>query len=119
MAAKKKVIERSADASQTRPIMSPRAEPRVGTRERSSRSDEAAVRQLQLQIRDVEEFRSRIVAIERGDELKCRVRCRWKDEAETGRPGPYAPDLDDGVKVNIHPFQEAGLLAVREVIKKW
>jgi hypothetical protein len=83
------------------------------------RKDDAAVRQLQLQIEDVEEFRSRVEAIERGDELKYRVRCRWKGETETGRPGPYAPDVDDGVKVNIRPFQEAGLLAVREVIKKW
>ena len=56
--------------------------------------------------------------IERGDELRNRIRCRWKREEETGRPGPYAPDID-GVKVNIRPFQEAGLLAMKEVIKKW
>ena len=47
------------------------------------------------------------------DELRYRIRCRWKGEEATGRPGPYAPDVDDGVKVNIRPFQEAGLLAVR------
>jgi len=77
------------------------------------------VTQLQLQIEDVEEFRSRIEKIERGDELKYRIRCRWKGEEATGRPGPYAPDIDDGVKVNIRPFQEAGVLAVKQVIKKW
>jgi hypothetical protein len=27
--------------------------------------------------------------IERGDELKYRIRRRWKGEEETGRPGPY------------------------------
>jgi len=83
------------------------------------RKDESRARELQLQIEDVEEFRARIEAIERGDELKYRIRCRWKGEEATGRPGPYAPDIDDGVKVNIRPFQEAGLLAVKEVIKKW
>ncbi|MCC7107423.1 MAG: hypothetical protein IT307_19980 [Chloroflexi bacterium] len=77
------------------------------------------VSKLQLQIEDVEEFRGRLEKIERGDELKFRVRCRWKGEEAEGRPGPYAPDIDDGVKVNIRPFQEAGLLAVKEVIKKW
>jgi hypothetical protein len=41
----------------------------------------------------------------------------WKDEEATGRPGPYAPNIDDGVKVNIRPFQDAGVLAVEEVIK--
>ncbi len=84
-----------------------------------SRGDNQNASSIQLQIEDVEVFRSRIEAIERGDELKYRIRCRWKGEEETGRPGPYAPDIDDGVKVNIRPFQEAGLLAVKKVITKW
>lgn len=79
----------------------------------------AEVSSLQFKIEDVEELRSRIEQIERGDELKYRIRCRWKGEEEDGRPGPYDFDVDDGVKVNIRPFQEAGLLAVKEVIKKW
>jgi hypothetical protein len=79
----------------------------------------AEVSRLQLRIEDVEELCSRLEKIERGDELKYRFRCRWKGEEENGRPGPYTPDIDDGVKVNIRPVQEAGLLAVREVIKKW
>jgi hypothetical protein len=82
------------------------------------RKDEAAMRKLQAQIEDVDEFRDRIARIERGDDLKTRIRCRWKGEEEYGRPGPYAPDIDDGVKVNIRPFQELGLLAVK-VITKW
>ncbi len=85
-------------------------------RQRGATTD---VSRLQLQIEDVEEFRARLEKIERGDELKYRIRCRWKGEADTGRAGPYAPDIDDGVKVNIRPFQEAGLLVVNEVIKKW
>ncbi len=45
--------------------------------------------------------------------------CRWKGEETEGRPSPYAPDIDDGIKVNIPPFQETGLLSLKEVIKKW
>lgn len=82
------------------------------------RNDTAAVSDLQLAIEDVEAFRERIAAIERGDTLTDRVHCRWKDKEATGRPGPYAPDIDDGVKVNIRPFQENGLLAAK-VISKW
>lgn len=82
------------------------------------RNDSAAAQELRFQIEDVEEFRARLTAIEQGRELRHRIRCRWKGEEEEGRPGPYAPDLDDGVKVNIRPFQDTGLLA-REVIKKW
>lgn len=73
---------------------------------------------LQVQVEDVEAFRRQLEAIERGDELRDRIRCRWKDETAAGRPGPYAPDIDDGVKVNIRPFQEAGLLTAK-VISKW
>jgi hypothetical protein len=69
-------------------------------------------------IEDVEAFRATLERIERGDGPPYRIRCRWKGEDPDGRPGPYAPDLDDGVKVNIRPFQEAGLLA-KPVIRKW
>ena len=82
------------------------------------RKDDRAVSDLQLAIEDVEAFRSTLEAIERGSELKHRIRCRWKNETESGRPGPYAPDIDDGVKVNIRPFQESGLLPTK-VISKW
>ena len=71
-----------------------------------------------MAIEDVEAFRRTLEAIERGDELEHRIRCRWKNETEIGRPGPYTPDIDDGVKVNIRPFQESGLLAAK-VINKW
>jgi hypothetical protein len=82
------------------------------------RKDDRVVSDLQLAIEDVEAFRATLEGIERGTELKHRIRCRWKDETEAGRPGPYAPDIDDGVKVNIRPFQESGLLAAK-VINKW
>ena len=82
------------------------------------RQDAAAAEEFRFRIEDVEEFRDRISAIEEGRELRNRIRCRWKKEESEGRLGPYAPDLDDGVKINIRPFQETGLLA-RDVIKKW
>jgi hypothetical protein len=82
------------------------------------RGDSRNSEELRFHIEDAEEFRDRVLAIEEGRELRNRIRCRWKYEERDGRPGPYAPDLDDGVKVNIRPFQETGLLA-RDVIKKW
>ena len=81
--------------------------------------DPARASAHQEQIEQVEEFRAALARIERGETLKDRIRCRWKGESDDGRPGPYAPDIDDGVKVNLRPFQEARLLAVKEVIKKW
>lgn len=83
-----------------------------------SRGETTRVSELVAAIEDVEAFRQTIEAIERGDTLTDRIRCRWKDEKASGRPGPYAPDIDDGVKVNIRPFQENGLLPA-QVISKW
>jgi hypothetical protein len=83
-----------------------------------ARGETAKVSDLAAAIEDVEAFRQKIEAIERGDTLADRIRCRWKDEDAAGRSGPYAPDIDDGVKVNLRPFQENGLLAAT-VIKKW
>jgi hypothetical protein len=84
-----------------------------------TQNDAARVTQLQLKVDEIEDFRLRLERIERGDRLQDRIRCRWKNEEKEGRPGPYGPDIDDGVKVNIRPFQENGLLAVKQVIKKW
>ncbi|MGI8549364.1 MAG: hypothetical protein ACR2PL_01005 [Dehalococcoidia bacterium] len=81
--------------------------------------DGTLVTRLQLQIEDIEEFRGRLERIKGGDELKDRIRRRWKGEERGGRPGPYATDIDDGVKVNLRPFQEEVLLSLRQVIKKW
>jgi hypothetical protein len=83
-----------------------------------ARNDAKPAEELRVAMDDVEEFRDRLMAIEEGRGLTSRIRCPWKHEESHGRPGTYAPDLDDGVKVNIRPFQEMGLLA-REVIRKW
>jgi hypothetical protein len=40
------------------------------------------------------------------------------DDPPPGSGSRFSVSLND-VKVNIRPFQEAGILAVREVIKKW
>ena len=47
-----------------------------------------------------------------GDEY--RIEVPWKSEDE--QPQGWNPDIDDGVKVNITPLQEAGVLAARKVV---
>jgi hypothetical protein len=84
-----------------------------------SRDQPTEASRLRAAIEDVEEFQARIEAIERGSSLAARIRCRWKDEEADGRPGPYTPDIDDGVKVNIRPSQELGLFPIKTVIREW
>ena len=44
------------------------------------------------------------------------MRLSYSDEGNAVVDLPYNPDLDDGVKVNLLPLQEAGLLPVRKVV---
>ncbi|MXY51049.1 MAG: hypothetical protein F4Y86_00755 [Gammaproteobacteria bacterium] len=43
-----------------------------------------------------------------------RILTPWK--APEDRPKGWAPDIDDGVKVNIEPLQKAGVLRIRRVV---
>ncbi len=40
----------------------------------------------------------------------------WAAGPYRGGKPPYDPDLDDGVRVNLLPVQEAGLLPVKKVV---
>ena len=60
---------------------------------------------------DLAEFEKRLLAV-----IQAQVECDIPDWAEGPfRNGVYDPVLDDGVKVNITPLQEAGLLRYRVV----
>jgi hypothetical protein len=49
-----------------------------------------------------------------GGDRDYRILAPWKKPAE--RPKGWDPDLDDGVKVNIEPFEKAGVLRIGKVI---
>ena len=49
-----------------------------------------------------------------GGDRDYRILTPWK--APEDRPQGWAPDIDDGVKVNIEPLQKAGVLRVRKVV---
>ena len=48
-----------------------------------------------------------------GGDRDYRILTSWK--APEDRPQGWAPDIDDGVKVNIEPLQKAGVLRIRKV----
>ena len=49
-----------------------------------------------------------------GGDRDYRILTPWK--APEDRPQGWAPDIDDGVKVNIEPLQKAGVLRIRKVV---
>jgi hypothetical protein len=70
------------------------------------------VARLETMLDDLNDFEERL-----GDVIEARVQCDTPDWAQGPyRNGAYDPVLDDGVKVNILPLQEAGILAKKKVV---
>ena len=66
---------------------------------------------LQQKIEEVRGFEKKLQALDEGE---FPIHVPWKDA--TTQPNGWAPDIDDGVKVNILPFQTAGLLRIPRVV---
>lgn len=77
--------------------------------------DRAASRRLEAAealLDDLAEFEKRLLSV-----IQAQVKCEIPDWAEGPfRDGVYDPVLDDGVKVNITPLQEAGVLRYGKVV---
>ena len=70
------------------------------------------IEQAEAILDDLAEFEKRMLAV-----IQAQVACDIPDWAEGPyRDGVYDPVLDDGVKVNIMPLQEAGLLRQKKVV---
>lgn len=67
--------------------------------------------ELQAQVEEVQEFDRKLQQLEEG---AVRIVVPWKTPEE--QPQGWCPDLDDGVKVNLLPLQQAGLLRYNRVI---
>jgi len=70
------------------------------------------IEQAETILDDLAEFEKRLLSV-----IQAQVECDIPDWAEGPfRNGVYDPVLDDGVKVNIIPLQEAGVLRYRKVV---
>ena len=80
----------------------------------SAKADNAArrIEQAEAILGDLAEFEKRLLIV-----IQAQVECDVPDWAEGPfRGGVYDPVLDDGVKVNITPLQEAEVLRYRKVV---
>lgn len=84
-----------------------------------SKEARARLERLEGNLRSAEELSRKLGLILTGEPdpktgEQYRIHVRWKSEEE--QPKGWDPDIDDGVKVNITPLQEAGVLAARKVV---
>jgi hypothetical protein len=86
-----------------------RLERELGQTRKENRTADAV--ELQQKIEEVRSFDTRL---QRLDEGEYPIRVPWKDESR--QPRGWAPDIDDGVRVNVLPLQTAGLLRLAKVV---
>jgi len=86
-----------------------RLERELGLARQEKRAEDAV--ELQQKIEEVRSFDKKLQGIEEGEYP---IRVPWKDAAQ--QPKGWSPDIDDGVKINILPFQIAGLLRIATVV---
>ena len=77
-----------------------------------SQEARARLEKLEGNLRSTDELDRRLGLILTGEQF--RIEVPWKSAEE--QPQGWDPDMDDGVKVNIGPFQAAGVLAVKKVV---
>ncbi|MBK8058259.1 MAG: hypothetical protein IPK33_10370 [Gemmatimonadetes bacterium] len=85
----------------------------AGLADKAGRSDDRV--ELQAKLEEVQALDKKLQLIQEGHhegaeggDRDFRILTPWKEPAK--RPNGWAPDLDDGVKVNIAPLDRAGLL---------
>ena len=86
-----------------------RFERELGQARQDSRADDAV--DLQQKVEEVRTFDKKLQALEEGG---FPIHAPWKEAGR--RPKGWDPDIDDGVKVNVLPFQIAGLLRIAKVV---
>ena len=69
---------------------------------------------LEEELLDLKEFNQRLESVIQG-EIEVDLP-EWAKGPYRNGKAPYDPDIDDGVRVNLLPIQEAGLLPVKKVV---
>jgi len=77
-----------------------------------SRDARARLEDVEEALATAQELDEKLGQIAEGEPYAIEV--PWKEEDE--EPKGWRPDIDDGVKVNIGPFQQAGVLSVKKVV---
>jgi hypothetical protein len=77
-----------------------------------AQKDSRAIERAEAALNDLADFEERLLSV-----IRAELECDIPDWAEGPfRGGVYDPVLDDGVKVNITPLQEAGLLRSKNLV---
>jgi len=72
--------------------------------------------ELDRKLLELEDFRERLERIQDGADRESRVFVRWKNGDE--QPKGWRPDINDGVKINIAPWERLGMFPIKKIVGK-
>ena len=74
------------------------------------------IAELDRKLIELEDFRERLERIQEGKDRESRVFVRWKTSEE--QPQGWRPDINDGVKINIAPWERLWMFPVKKIVGK-
>lgn len=72
--------------------------------------------ELDRKLVELEDFRDRLERIQEGKDPESSVFVRWKSAEE--QPQGWRPDINDGVKINIAPWERLGMFPLKKIVGK-
>lgn len=72
------------------------------------------IAELDRKLVELEDFRERLERIQEGKDRESRIFVRWKSTEE--QPQGWRPDINDGVKINIAPWERLGMFPVNKIV---
>jgi Eco57I restriction-modification methylase len=74
------------------------------------------IAELDRKLLELEDFRDRLERIQEGKDREARIHVRWKDVED--QPRGWRPDINDGVKINIAPWERLGMFPIKKIVGK-
>ena len=74
------------------------------------------IAELDRKLLELEDFRDRLERIQEGKDREARIHVRWKKPDDQARS--WQPDINDGVKINIAPWERLGMFPVKKIVGK-
>ena len=72
------------------------------------------IAELDRKLVELEDFKERLERMQEGKDSESRIFVRWKSSEE--QPQGWRPDINDGAKINIAPWERLGMFPIKEIV---
>ena len=72
------------------------------------------IAELDRRMIELEHFKEKLERIQEGKDREARIYVSWKGPEE--QPKGWRPDINEGVKINIAPWERLGMFPVKKIV---